>query len=114
MFILQIEGFGQQHSKIKFLKVLERLREWEICSPDISAAIEFCREKIVKMPVEQFEEWFQSHFPKVVRPQTAPPVKKDEKKEDNSIKKQNSSMSLAVPRRGGSAYKKLVRPMTTG
>ncbi|VDI58296.1 Hypothetical predicted protein [Mytilus galloprovincialis] len=108
-----IEGFGQQHSKIKFLKVLERLREWEICSPDISAAIEFCREKIVKMSIEQFEEWFQGQFPKVIRPQTAPPVKKDDEKDDTSSKKQTPT-SMAVPRRSASAYKKLIRPMTTG
>ncbi|CAG2189768.1 unnamed protein product [Mytilus edulis] len=109
----RIEGFGQQHSKIKFLKVLERLREWEICSPDISAAIEFCREKIVKMSIEQFEEWFQGQFPKVIRPQTAPPVKKDDEKDDTSSKKQTPT-SMAVPRRSASAYKKLIRPMTTG
>ncbi|XP_076083471.1 uncharacterized protein LOC143054359 isoform X3 [Mytilus galloprovincialis] len=111
--VVQIEGFGQQHSKIKFLKVLERLREWEICSPDISAAIEFCREKIVKMSIEQFEEWFQGQFPKVIRPQTAPPVKKDDEKDDTSSKKQTPT-SMAVPRRSASAYKKLIRPMTTG
>ena len=107
----QIEGFGQQHSKIKFLKVLERLREWEICSPDISAAIEFCREKIVKMSIEQFEEWFQNQFPRVIRPQTAPVLKKDEKKEEDSTstKKPDS----AVPRLKPGAYKQLIRPMTT-
>ncbi|XP_041361480.1 coiled-coil domain-containing protein 60-like isoform X2 [Gigantopelta aegis] len=71
--LAQVENTSKQ-SVYKFLKVLETIREWEICSPDISAAIEFCREKIVEMTVEEFEEWFCQQFPKIIRPQTAPPA----------------------------------------
>ncbi|XP_052260271.1 coiled-coil domain-containing protein 60-like isoform X2 [Dreissena polymorpha] len=68
-----VEGSGKQ-SIYKFIKVLEGLREWEICSPDITAAIEFCREHIVEMTVEEYESWFSQRFPRITRPQTAPPA----------------------------------------
>ncbi|XP_052764388.1 coiled-coil domain-containing protein 60-like isoform X4 [Mya arenaria] len=71
--MILVEGTGKQ-SIFKFIKVLEGLRSWEICSPDISAAIEFCREHIVKMTIDEYEEWFSQKFPKVTRPQTAPPA----------------------------------------
>lgn len=73
-----VESTSKQ-SVYKFLKVLAGLREWEICSPDISAAIEFCRESIVDLSVEEYEEWFRSVFPRVTRPQTAPPTLKGDK-----------------------------------
>ena len=98
---LQIEGSGQQHSKRTFFKVLEKLREWELCSPDICAAIEFCREKIVEVPVEDFEEWFTSFKPKVLRPQTAPPGK--EKKDTQAEKKEDRYRS-AYSERSKSGY----------
>ncbi|XP_071110840.1 coiled-coil domain-containing protein 60-like isoform X3 [Haliotis cracherodii] len=79
--IQQVESTSKQ-SVYKFLKVLETLRDWELCSPDISAAIEFCREKVVEMTVEEYEEWFQQQFPKIQRPQTAPPMLKGKKKEE--------------------------------
>jgi hypothetical protein len=53
-----VESTSKQ-SVYKFLQVLEGLREWEICSPDISAAVEFCRERIVDLGVETYEEWFR-------------------------------------------------------
>ena len=53
----QVESSKQ--SAYKFLKVLSGLRDWEICGPDVSASIEFCRDKIVEMTVEEYEEWFQ-------------------------------------------------------
>ena len=56
------------------------------------------------MSIEQFEEWFQNQFPRVIRPQTAPVLKKDERKEEEKP-------DSAVPRPG--AYKQLIRPMTT-
>lgn len=95
-FHQQIEGAGQQLSKRTFFKVLERLREWEICSPDICAAIEFCREKIVEMTVEDFEEWFSQQFPKIQRPQTAPVGKKKSRGGDN--------LQVALQERFPSAY----------
>lgn len=70
---LQVES-GKQ-SAFKFIRVLAGLREWEICAPDISAAIEFCREKVVEMTVEEYEKWFHDTFPSVVRPQPVVPKK---------------------------------------
>ncbi|XP_009864653.1 PREDICTED: coiled-coil domain-containing protein 60, partial [Apaloderma vittatum] len=43
-----------------FLKVLEDLQVWELCSPEIAAAVEFVRESIVQMPEEDFSEWLQT------------------------------------------------------
>lgn len=63
------------------MNVLITLRHWEICSPDISAAIEFCREKIVDMTVDEYEMWFTSTFPKILRPRTAPPANKGQEGE---------------------------------
>ncbi|XP_021378214.1 coiled-coil domain-containing protein 60-like isoform X2 [Mizuhopecten yessoensis] len=96
--IIQMEGSGQQHSMLKFIKVLGTLREWEICSPDISAAVEFAREKIIDMSIEDFEAWFQTQFPKVIRPQTAPPrsEKKDEKENTSRDNRSISRSSFTV------------------
>ncbi|XP_069106802.1 coiled-coil domain-containing protein 60-like isoform X2 [Argopecten irradians] len=90
--IIQMEGSGQQHSMLKFIKVLGTLHEWEICSPDVSAAVEFAREKIIDMSVEDFEAWFQTQFPKVARPQTAPP--RSEKKDDGDNKSRDGRTSV--------------------
>ncbi|NXH70601.1 CCD60 protein, partial [Hydrobates tethys] len=43
-----------------FLKALADLQVWELCSPEIAAAVEFVRESIVQMPEEDFSEWFQT------------------------------------------------------
>ncbi|NXV45503.1 CCD60 protein, partial [Uria aalge] len=43
-----------------FLKALADLQVWELCSPEIAAAVEFVRENIVQMPEEDFSEWFQT------------------------------------------------------
>ncbi|KFQ80032.1 Coiled-coil domain-containing protein 60, partial [Phaethon lepturus] len=43
-----------------FLKALSDLHVWELCSPEIAAAVEFVRESIVQMPEEDFSEWFQT------------------------------------------------------
>ncbi|KAM9259907.1 LOW QUALITY PROTEIN: coiled-coil domain-containing protein 60 [Cariama cristata] len=43
-----------------FLKALAALQVWELCSPEIAAAVEFVRESIVQMPEEDFSEWFQT------------------------------------------------------
>ncbi|KFV13412.1 Coiled-coil domain-containing protein 60, partial [Pterocles gutturalis] len=43
-----------------FLKVLADLQVWELCSPEIAAAVEFVRESIVQMPEEDFSKWFQT------------------------------------------------------
>ncbi|XP_035412675.1 coiled-coil domain-containing protein 60 isoform X1 [Cygnus atratus] len=43
-----------------FLKALTDLQVWELCSPEIAAAVEFVRESIVQMPEEDFSEWFRT------------------------------------------------------
>ncbi|KAK0681900.1 CCD60 protein, partial [Pygoscelis papua] len=43
-----------------FLKALADLQVWELCSPEIAAAVEFVHESIVQMPEEDFSEWFQT------------------------------------------------------
>ncbi|XP_061458606.1 coiled-coil domain-containing protein 60 isoform X2 [Rhineura floridana] len=57
-----------------FLKVLGELRIWEICSPDICAAVEFLREFIVEMPEEDYKQWLQSRVPIPKRAHSAPPI----------------------------------------
>ncbi|XP_052822450.1 coiled-coil domain-containing protein 60 isoform X2 [Octopus bimaculoides] len=64
--------FGEKLSAYKFLKVLSTLEPWDICSPDISAAIEFCRAKITDITIEEYEIWFRQQFPAIYRPETAP------------------------------------------
>ncbi|XP_069816793.1 coiled-coil domain-containing protein 60 [Dendropsophus ebraccatus] len=57
-----------------FLKVLHGLRSWELCSPDISVAIEFVREHVVQMPSEDYITWLQTRLasPASSRAQSAP------------------------------------------
>ncbi|NWQ77309.1 CCD60 protein, partial [Columbina picui] len=43
-----------------FLRALADVQVWELCSPDIAAAVEFVRESIVQMPEEDFHGWFQT------------------------------------------------------
>ncbi|XP_022104510.1 coiled-coil domain-containing protein 60-like [Acanthaster planci] len=57
----------------KFLNVLTGLKPWELCLPDVSAAIEFVRERVVLMSVEDFEAWYQHEIPGISRSQSAPP-----------------------------------------
>ncbi|NXI46233.1 CCD60 protein, partial [Galbula dea] len=45
-----------------FLKALADLQVWELCSPEIAAAVEFVRESIVQMPEEDFNKWFQTRI----------------------------------------------------
>jgi len=63
---IQVEAGTQ--SVLKFQQALSGLRVWELCSPDVSAAIEFCRERIIEMPVDDYEVWFRKNFPEVTRP----------------------------------------------
>ncbi|XP_054029253.1 coiled-coil domain-containing protein 60 [Dryobates pubescens] len=46
-----------------FLKVLADLQVWELCCPEVAAAVEFVRESIVQMPEEDFNKWFQARVP---------------------------------------------------
>ncbi|KAM6318260.1 coiled-coil domain-containing protein 60 [Podargus strigoides] len=45
-----------------FLKVLTDLQVWELCCPDIAAAVEFVRENVVQMQEEDFREWLQTRL----------------------------------------------------
>uniref|UniRef100_A0A8C5KUX3 Coiled-coil domain containing 60 n=1 Tax=Jaculus jaculus TaxID=51337 RepID=A0A8C5KUX3_JACJA len=53
------------------LKVLQDLRVWELCSPDIAVAIEFVREHIIRMPQEDYIAWLQGRVNIPIRPHTA-------------------------------------------
>ena len=101
---LQVEGTGKQ-TIYKFLRVLESLREWEICSPDVTAAVEFCRERIIEMTVEEYEWWFKERFPKVTRPQTAPASSKPEKRDNDT----DTDQKLAPKRPVQSAFARRVQ-----
>ncbi|XP_071803913.1 uncharacterized protein [Asterias amurensis] len=57
----------------KFLNVLTGLKPWELCLPDVSAAVEFIRERVTLMSVEDFEAWYQHEIPGIMRSQSAPP-----------------------------------------
>ncbi|KAM6155754.1 coiled-coil domain-containing protein 60 [Rhynchocyon petersi] len=54
------------------LKVLQELRVWELCSPDIAVAIEFVREHIIHMPQEDYITWLQSRINVPILPHSAP------------------------------------------
>ncbi|XP_009641182.1 coiled-coil domain-containing protein 60 [Egretta garzetta] len=54
-----------------FLKALADLQVWELCSPEIAAAVEFVRESIVQMPEEDFSKWFQTRVAPL-SPQSSP------------------------------------------
>ncbi|NWY04725.1 CCD60 protein, partial [Nothoprocta ornata] len=68
----KLEKFGKNPDlRIRpdtFLKALADLQVWELCSPEIAAAVEFVRESVVQMPEEDFSAWFQTR----VTPASAP------------------------------------------
>ena len=50
-----------------FLCALRTLRPWELCNPDVSSAIEFVRQTVVRMSADEFDEWRQAKmYPKDV------------------------------------------------
>ncbi|KYO31724.1 coiled-coil domain-containing protein 60 isoform X2 [Alligator mississippiensis] len=73
----KLEKFGKNPDlRIRpstFLKVLSDLRVWELCSPDISAAVEFVRENIVQIQEEVYKGWLQTQVKIPKRMQSAPP-----------------------------------------
>ncbi|XP_048467408.1 coiled-coil domain-containing protein 60 isoform X2 [Rhincodon typus] len=75
----KLRKFGEQQSfrvrPHQFLKVLSGLRNWELCSPDISAAIEFMRDKVVQMPAADYDSWLQLKLDLPKRIQSAPPLR---------------------------------------
>ncbi|XP_043354198.1 coiled-coil domain-containing protein 60 isoform X2 [Dermochelys coriacea] len=74
----KLEKFGRNPDvRIRpttFLKVLSELRVWELCSPDICAAVEFVRENIVQMPEVDYKAWLQTRVRIPVRAHSAPPL----------------------------------------
>lgn len=40
--------------------------------PDVMSAVEFCRERILEIQVEDFEEWFKSKRPDLYQPPRKP------------------------------------------
>ncbi|XP_075832239.1 coiled-coil domain-containing protein 60 [Microtus pennsylvanicus] len=54
------------------LKVLQDLRIWELCSPDLAVAIEFVREHIIHMPLEDYISWLQTRVNTPLRHYTLP------------------------------------------
>lgn len=95
-----------KQSVYSFLKVLEGLHLWEICHPDISAAAEFCRAKIVEMSIEEYEEWFAQAFPKILRPKTAPArfMQQDAVSKTESKNAYNSGANITDSRKSGSEF----------
>ncbi|XP_069475276.1 coiled-coil domain-containing protein 60 isoform X2 [Ambystoma mexicanum] len=70
---------GKQYIKIRpnaFLKVLNGMRPFELCSPDICVAIEFVRETFVQMSPEEYAAWLQTRVTSnCQRAQSAPPIR---------------------------------------
>ena len=44
------------------------MRDFEICDPDVAAAVEFCRERVLRFPEGEFEGFLRKQFSKVNRP----------------------------------------------
>ncbi|XP_003932244.1 coiled-coil domain-containing protein 60 [Saimiri boliviensis] len=64
--LVKLQKFGENLDlRIRphvLLKVLQDLRIWELCSPDIAVAIEFVREHIIHMPQEDYINWLQNRI----------------------------------------------------
>uniref|UniRef100_H0X3I3 Coiled-coil domain containing 60 n=1 Tax=Otolemur garnettii TaxID=30611 RepID=H0X3I3_OTOGA len=73
--LVKLQKFGENLDlRIRphvLLKVLQDLRIWELCSPDIAVAIEFVREHIIHMPQEDYLSWLQSRLNIPIRPYSA-------------------------------------------
>ncbi|XP_058137434.1 coiled-coil domain-containing protein 60 isoform X5 [Dasypus novemcinctus] len=74
--LVKLQKFGENLDlRIRphvLLKVLQDLRIWELCSPNIAVAIEFVREHIIHMPQEDYISWLQNRINIPIRPQSAP------------------------------------------
>ncbi|XP_029427455.1 coiled-coil domain-containing protein 60 [Rhinatrema bivittatum] len=74
----KLEKFGEiRYERVwssTFLKVLCGLRTWELCSPDLSVAIEFVRENLIRMPEIDYTAWLHSRVILSNRSQSAPPM----------------------------------------
>ncbi|XP_028413060.1 coiled-coil domain-containing protein 60-like [Dendronephthya gigantea] len=63
---------GRKVSVQHFLKIMATLRPWEVCYPEIAAAIEFVRENIVGFSTVEYDDWFTSWNPIKQRSSSAP------------------------------------------
>uniref|UniRef100_A0A7M5VBE9 Uncharacterized protein n=2 Tax=Clytia hemisphaerica TaxID=252671 RepID=A0A7M5VBE9_9CNID len=72
MILKKIQRFcdlgGRKVSTSHFVRALSILRPFELRHPDISAAIEFVRDKIVSMERKDFEMWCKKHTKQMERP----------------------------------------------
>ncbi|MFT7808419.1 coiled-coil domain-containing protein 60 [Arapaima gigas] len=57
-----------------FLRVLDALPPWELCCPDLCAAIEIVRERVVQMTKEDYDIWLQSRVFLPYGAQSAPQI----------------------------------------
>ncbi|CAF0738111.1 unnamed protein product [Brachionus calyciflorus] len=81
---------SKKQNELAFFRVLETLEIWELLSPDVMSSVEFCREKILEIQVEEFENWFKTKHPEhfVSRlPASASQASNTNKNEDNKDKK---------------------------
>uniref|UniRef100_A0A8C3WF64 Coiled-coil domain containing 60 n=1 Tax=Catagonus wagneri TaxID=51154 RepID=A0A8C3WF64_9CETA len=73
--LIKLKKFGENLDlRIRphvLLKVLQDLRVWELCSPDVAVAIEFVREHIIRMPQEDYINWLQKRINVPIRPHSA-------------------------------------------
>uniref|UniRef100_A0A8D0R7L0 Coiled-coil domain containing 60 n=1 Tax=Sus scrofa TaxID=9823 RepID=A0A8D0R7L0_PIG len=73
--LIKLQKFGENLDlRIRphvLLKVLQDLRVWELCSPDIAVAIEFVREHIIHMPQEDYINWLQNRISVPIRAHSA-------------------------------------------
>ncbi|XP_006865567.1 PREDICTED: coiled-coil domain-containing protein 60 [Chrysochloris asiatica] len=73
--LVKLQKFGENLDlRIRphvLLKVLQDLRVWELCSPDIAVAVEFVREHIIHMPQEDYINWLQNRINVPIRPHSA-------------------------------------------
>lgn len=52
-------------NETEFFKILNTLKVWELLSPEVMGAVEFCRDKILGIKLDNFDSWFQSKHPQV-------------------------------------------------
>lgn len=63
----------------------------------------------MEMTVEEYESWFSQRFPKITRPQTAPPAPKTEKKEESKLGSALSTRRMMPKRATQSAFTRRVQ-----
>ena len=54
---------SKKQNEALFFRILDTIRPWELISPDVMSAVEFCRERILDIPLSEFELWFKTKHP---------------------------------------------------